>query len=192
MQTFDYLSRGGGIAGTAVAEGVRARDGAASVAIVGAEPHRLYSRVLLPHVLRGKVTEDKTFLRAESFYDDKRLRLFSGVAAVKADPASRQVTLAGGEIIGYSKALLIATGGAPRRLVCPGAAEADALYFQTLEDTRRIAEQGKLIVHFSPWRDERPIAVDGSGKLERLRFRDLLALERFGLFVDVYELPSKK
>ena len=60
------------------------------------------------------------------------------------------------------------------------------------EDTRRIAEQGRLIAHFSPWRDERPAAVDGSGKLERLRLGDFFALERFGLFVDVYDLRPTK
>lgn len=58
------------------------------------------------------------------------------------------------------------------------------------EDTRRIAEQGRLIQHFSPWRDERPVAVDGSGKLDRLRLADLWALERFGHFVDVYAFPE--
>lgn len=58
------------------------------------------------------------------------------------------------------------------------------------DDTRRILEQGRRIAHFGPWRDERPVAVDGSGKLERLDFDDLFALDRFGHFVDVYTLQS--
>lgn len=58
-------------------------------------------------------------------------------------------------------------------------------------DVRRIAGEGRRIAHFSPWREERSSAVDGSGKLERLDLKDLLALERFGLFVDVYILPPR-
>ncbi|MDP3727101.1 MAG: hypothetical protein Q8R35_00500 [bacterium] len=70
------------------------------------------------------------------------------------------------------------------------------------EDTRRIAEQGRRIAHFSPWRaagegeprqgrDDRPAAVDGSGKLQRLSLKELWALERFGFFVDVYVISVK-
>ncbi|MBI4132356.1 MAG: hypothetical protein HY474_01855 [Candidatus Sungbacteria bacterium] len=56
-------------------------------------------------------------------------------------------------------------------------------------DTRRIAERATLIARFNPWRIGRSFAPDGSGKLDRLSFADLLDLERFGLFVDVYRLP---
>jgi NAD(P)H-nitrite reductase large subunit len=56
MRTYDHLIIGGGIAGTMAAETVRQHDATATIAIIGAETHRLYSRVLLPHVLRGKST----------------------------------------------------------------------------------------------------------------------------------------
>jgi NAD(P)H-nitrite reductase large subunit len=139
MKVYDYIIVGGGIAGTVAAETVRQREPASSVAIIGAEPHRLYSRVLLPHVLRGKSTEAQVFLRAQESYADKRIDYLSGAAVVRVDSAARRLTLADGTEIGYAKALLIATGGAARRLSCPGAAEAEVLHFQTLDDTRRIA-----------------------------------------------------
>lgn len=139
MRVFDHLIIGGGIAGTTAAETVRQRDASASIAIVGTEPHRLYSRVLLPHVLRGKASETQSFLRTPESYDDKRIVFLPGMTAIGLDTIARQVALADGDRIGYGKSLLIATGGAPRQVDCPGAAEADIMYFQTFDDTRRIA-----------------------------------------------------
>lgn len=58
------------------------------------------------------------------------------------------------------------------------------------DDVRRIAERGALLAHFSPWKTPRPVSYDGSGKLERLSLTELWTLERFGLFVDVYQLSQ--
>lgn len=138
MQRFDHIIIGAGIAGTMAAETIRARDASATICIVGDEPHRLYSRVLLPHVVRGKSSEEKAFLRTEASYEEKQFAFRKGVAVASVDPAAHVVRFADGSEASYDKALLIATGGSVRKLSCPGADEADVMYFQTLDDAQRI------------------------------------------------------
>lgn len=139
METFDHLIIGGGISGTSAAEAIRARQPEATIAIIGAETHRLYSRVMLPHVLHGKSTEEKVFLRTENFYEQQRFTFYSGIAVTSVDPIARTVMLADGRAFRFRTALLIATGGDVRTLSCPGAESAEPMYFQTLDDMRRIA-----------------------------------------------------
>ncbi len=137
---YDYIIIGGGIAGTTAAETIRTRDAGASVLIISAEQHRLYSRVILPHVVRGKVAEEKAFLRTADFYKEKNIELRTGIAATGIDTNARVVRLSDESSVVYEKALLIATGGTPRKLTLPGADAADVLYFQTLEDSRRLID----------------------------------------------------
>ncbi|MDO8500071.1 MAG: hypothetical protein Q7S66_05480 [bacterium] len=56
------------------------------------------------------------------------------------------------------------------------------------EDTKQLLSGAKLIQRFSQWKNPRNQAFDGSGKIGHLSFAELLQMERFGLFVDVYEL----
>ncbi|MEY4723702.1 MAG: hypothetical protein RLZZ324_1215, partial [Candidatus Parcubacteria bacterium] len=140
MKAFDHIIIGGGICGTMAAEAIRARTPDASVLIVGAESHRLYSRVMLPHVIRGRTSEDKAFLRAEESYSEKGIDFLRGVEVTAVDPSARVVTFSNGDSARYVTALLIATGGSVRKLSCAGAEIADAMYFQTMDDMRRIKE----------------------------------------------------
>ncbi len=143
MSSHDYIIIGGGVAGTTAAETIRGRDAVASILIIGAERHPLYSRVILPHVVRGKVTEEKAFLRTVDSYKEKRIDFRAGVAATAVDTTARSVRLSDATSVTYEKALLIATGGTPRKLTLPGADEADILYFQTYEDAQRLIDAQK-------------------------------------------------
>lgn len=134
---YDHVIIGTGIAGTGAAEVIRQRQPEASILLVGNESHRLYSRVLLPHLIRGKA-EETVFLKKADFYVQQRIETAFGVTATKIEPQSKTVHLSDGRAVEYGK-LLIATGGAARRLDCPGADAADPLSFQTLDDARRIA-----------------------------------------------------
>ncbi len=150
MSTLDHIIIGGGIAGTTAAETIRVRDANATILIVGNEPYPLYSRVILPHVVRGKVAEEKAFLRTTDSYTEKRITYRSGVAAERIDTATRTVFFSDGSAAVYDKALLIATGGTPRTLTVPGAEHANVLSFQTLDDARRLIDATRArsaIVH---------------------------------------------
>jgi NAD(P)H-nitrite reductase large subunit len=137
VRTIDHLIIGGGAAGTTAAEVIRSKDADATVAIVSAEAHRLYSRVLLPNVVRGKIPEASAFLRTDAHYQDRRIELMTGRSVVAIDGVKRVVRLADGEELAYGK-LLLATGGTPRRLDCPGGDNPEILSFQTIEDARAL------------------------------------------------------
>jgi NADPH-dependent 2,4-dienoyl-CoA reductase/sulfur reductase-like enzyme len=61
-----YVILGNGIAGQTCAEELRKLDPGASITMLAAEPHPLYSRVALPGFIRGQVREDKVMLRSRS------------------------------------------------------------------------------------------------------------------------------
>ena len=122
MQSVDYLIIGGGIAGTAAAETIRAHDVSSSIAILEREPHPLYSRVLIPHYLKKKIERERLFLRTTSDYEKQRISFYPDTIMAGCDIERREVTaLLGGsvdgskEIFSYKK-LLLATGGAPNPL----------------------------------------------------------------------------
>ncbi len=136
-QHVDYLIIGGGIAGVTAAENIRARDANGTIRILGQEKHALYSRVLLPHVVRGQVPEQKAFLRTPNALPDKRIDYVTGVRVASVVPGRRVAVLADGTEQSYGK-LLIAAGGTSRRLDCPGAKDANCIYLQTLDDARQL------------------------------------------------------
>ncbi len=137
MERFDHIIIGGGVAGVTAAETIRGRDSGASVLVAGEERHALYSRVLLPHVIRGKTAEEKAFLRQPGHFEKLGIAYRTGVAAARVDARAKTVTFSDGSSASYGK-LLVATGGSARPLDVPGAKEAGCLQFQTLDDMRAI------------------------------------------------------
>src|SRR3989338_531985 len=126
----NYLIIGGGIAGTTAAEELRKRDAQADITLVSEEHHPLYSRVLLPHYLKGKIPRERVFLKREHWYGEQRIEWLPGVIAQYLDPRNKFVGLSNGREYPYDK-LLIATGAEVRSL------EGDARgvsYFRTLDD----------------------------------------------------------
>ncbi|HTK60677.1 MAG TPA: NAD(P)/FAD-dependent oxidoreductase [Candidatus Baltobacteraceae bacterium] len=137
MREVEVLIVGGGVAGTTAAETYRAGGGAGEVVIVSDEAHPLYSRVLLPHAVKGKISPDKTFLKKLEFYAEKSIETLFGRSVTHVDYGRRIVALDGGEEISYRK-LVIAIGGKPRAWDVPGA-DADVLRLQTYEDAAAVA-----------------------------------------------------
>jgi|GEM_PF-1981458 NADPH-dependent 2,4-dienoyl-CoA reductase/sulfur reductase-like enzyme len=117
---FDFLILGGGIAGITAAETIRSRDAAASVAVVGAEPWRPYSRVALADVVTGDKSGPELELRPPGHWPARGIELVTGRRAVAVDADAHEVAFDDGSRLGYGK-LLIATGARPRRLDVPGA-----------------------------------------------------------------------
>ncbi|MBP6881266.1 MAG: NAD(P)/FAD-dependent oxidoreductase [Candidatus Pacebacteria bacterium] len=139
-----YLIIGGGIAGTACAETLRKEDKNARIIIVSDEPHRLYSRVLLtkPNFFHGKIPFDRIFLKDDKWYQDQKIELWLGRKAVHLDPVEHKITLDNTEVLKYEK-LLLAVGGAPRRLDIPGADKKGIYYLRTIDETKEIIEAVK-------------------------------------------------
>ncbi len=131
-----YVIVGGGIAGTTAAEELRKIDPNGSIVLISEEMHRLYSRVLLPHYVKGKVERERCFLKKETWYGEKGIEVSFGVSVVKLDTKNKCVATSDGRERAYDK-LLIATGGEVKTL-----SEHDrrTCYFRTLDDADHLLQ----------------------------------------------------
>jgi 3-phenylpropionate/trans-cinnamate dioxygenase ferredoxin reductase subunit len=128
---------GGGLAAQRCAEGLRRRGYEAPVQIVCAEPEAPYDRPpLSKQVLAGGAEEETIGFRPSWWYEEKGIELLLGVRAERLDPAAQTLELDSGNSLVYEK-LLIATGGAPRRLPCLEGYE-NVHYLRTLADAGRL------------------------------------------------------
>ena len=142
MKNVDFLVIGGSAAGTTAAEVIRQLNPQSSVTIITDENHEQYSRVLLPHYIRGKVQREQVFLKKANWYLGKNIELVKGTKAVSLNPESHIVTFGDGEQIQYKK-LLIAIGGDVNRLNITGSDLANILYLRTIEDADSVIEAAK-------------------------------------------------
>jgi NADPH-dependent 2,4-dienoyl-CoA reductase/sulfur reductase-like enzyme len=142
MSDAGVLIVGGGLAGQRCAETLRRRGYEEPVRIVCAEAERPYDRPPLSKgVLGGSVEEAATAFRPSEWYEEQGVELLLGARAERLDPESRLVLLEGGEELPYGR-LLIASGGAPRRLPFLEGFE-NVHYLRTFGDARRLkAELG--------------------------------------------------
>ncbi len=105
-----YVIIGGGIAGTTAAEELRKRDDSAFITIIEHEEHPCYSRVLLPHYVKGVVVREKVFLKKLEWYTQSRIELMLGTRVTAIDTTNKFVAIDNGRELPYD-ALLIAAGG---------------------------------------------------------------------------------
>lgn len=130
MSEFEYVLVGGGMTAHAAAQGIRSVDPRGTIAMLTEEPERPYARPPLSKALwTGQQEEGSIWLP-----EVPGLTVRTGARAVRIDRTSREVVLEGGERIRYGR-LLLATGGAPRRL--PFGADG-VVYFRTVADYRRV------------------------------------------------------
>jgi NADPH-dependent 2,4-dienoyl-CoA reductase/sulfur reductase-like enzyme len=110
---------GNGPAGVIGAETIRKHAPGDDILLIGDEPEPPYSRMAIPYLLQGQVSESGTYLRKTAGHFD-RLRIRQLTARVSdLDCAARRLTLDDGTSIGFDK-LLLATGSIPIRAPVPG------------------------------------------------------------------------
>ena len=129
-----YVIIGGGIAGTSAAEQLRKLDPTSEITILSNEQHPLYSRVLLPHYVVGKVPRERVFLKKMDWYTEQNIHL-AYQEVTRIDTAQNQVEVASGATYTYTK-LLIAGGGILRRM--PFQNHEQVYHLQTIEDADRV------------------------------------------------------
>jgi 3-phenylpropionate/trans-cinnamate dioxygenase ferredoxin reductase subunit len=143
---------GASLAGLRAAEELRARGFDGTITVVGDEPHQPYDRPpLSKQVLAGTWGPERIALAvsADGGLDGLALDWRLGERATALDPRAREVTLAGGERLGYD-GLVIATGARPREL--PGTEGLTGAYtLRTLDDCEAIraaldASPGRVVV----------------------------------------------
>src|SRR5207302_3488627 len=130
MRDYTYVIVGGGMTADAAVEGIRLADPAGPLAVIGAEPHPPYNRPPLSKGLWKGDPEGGIWRQAATTGAELHL----GRRVVGIDLQGRSVTDDRGVQYGFKK-LLLATGGAPRRLPLQSD---QVIYFRTLDDYRRL------------------------------------------------------
>jgi len=129
-KNYRYLIVGGGMTADAAVHGIRERDRTGNIAMLCGEKHPPYDRPPLSKKLWTGKPLDSIWRKAEQAGVD----LFLDTRAVSGDTARKTITDNRGEVYDYEK-LLLATGGAPRRLPF---ADDGVIYFRTLDDYQRL------------------------------------------------------
>ncbi len=112
---------GTGHGGAQAAIALRQHGFTGSILLVGRDPNPPYERPpLTKDYLSGKRTFDRMLIRPPAFWEERGIALKLGANVGKVDPAAKELTVSGGETIGYGT-LIWAAGGDARRLSCPGA-----------------------------------------------------------------------
>jgi NAD(P)H-nitrite reductase large subunit len=128
---------GNGPAGVVAAETLRKTDPGASITLIGDEPEPPYSRMALPYVMMGNISEAGTHLRKGADHY-ARLKIDLRQDRVeRVDTAARSLRFKDGASLGYDR-LLIATGSHPIRLPIPGIDLPGVHSCWTLNDARQI------------------------------------------------------
>jgi nitrite reductase (NADH) large subunit len=147
---------GGGIAGQAVCEAVRALDPEIPLTLVCGEPYRPYDRVRLGTLLAPEGGGVEALrLRPDTWYEDARVRVLTGVRVAELDPELGRAALADGTDILFDRAVLC-TGSDP---LVPPLENADAHGVHVFRDPADCA----AIRTAAP--DARRAAVIGGGLL---------------------------
>lgn len=135
---------GNGMAGSRVAEDIRAQDAQRLVdlTVIGDESHHAYNRILLSGVLAGRHRVNDIALTLPDWHETNDVTLLSGSAAVGIDRTARMVTTADGRTVPYD-VLVLATGSRAWTPPVAGLVSGDQLMpgahvFRTLDDCQAI------------------------------------------------------
>src|SRR2546421_6076739 len=141
MPDYTHLIVGGGMTADAAAQAIREAEPGASIGLVSAEPHPPYDRPPLSKALWKGEPEEKIWRKTAA--TGATLHLGRRVTAI--DPRRHQATDDRGTTYRFKK-LLLATGGAPRRLPLK---TDQIIYFRTLDDYRRLRALATQTVRFA-------------------------------------------
>ncbi len=140
---------GAGQAGGQTAYSLRQGGFAGEITIIGDESAPPYQRPPLSKAyFKGEMDAERLFLKPLDYYAEHRIDLITGEAATAIDLAAKQVSLAGGRVLGWDK-LVIATGARPRKLSLPGGDLENITELRTLADVdqlKKLATPGARMV----------------------------------------------
>lgn len=143
MRTYKYIIVGGGLSGASAIKGIREHDKGGPVLLVGAERHMPYDRPPLSKKLwLGKKAVEDIFIDPPGFYEQNGVDVRLGTRAVSLDTKGRILADDSGASFGYEK-LLIATGGAPKRLAIPGGDIEGVCYYRSLDDYNSLRDRAQ-------------------------------------------------
>ena len=150
-----FVIVGAGLTGAKAAEALRADGFTGRVVLLGEEIERPYNRPpLSKDYLQGKSAKDEIYVHPEHWYAEHDVELRVNTRVTGLELAAHQVSVTGGERIGYEK-LLLATGSDVRRLMVPGAGFDGVYYLRRLTDCEALkaafAVAGRVAIIGGGW-----------------------------------------
>jgi NADPH-dependent 2,4-dienoyl-CoA reductase/sulfur reductase-like enzyme len=137
-----HVILGNGPAGVIAAETIRKQRAEDDIVVVGDEPEPPYSRMAIPYLLMGNISEEGTYLRKDKdHFAQQRIQMRAGRARA-VDTDARHVQLDDGTVLPFDR-LLIATGATPIRPPIRGMDLAGVHPCWTLADARKIMALAK-------------------------------------------------
>ncbi|MCE5185143.1 MAG: FAD-dependent oxidoreductase [Planctomycetaceae bacterium] len=138
---FKYIVIGGGLAGCYALDGIRSQDPKGSALLISSEDHLPYDRPPLTKKLWfGKKKVEDIFIHDSKHFADNGIEVLLNTRAETVDARNKTVTCGNGAVYRYEK-LLLATGGAPRRLDIEGGRLEELYYYRYLDDFLRLRSQ---------------------------------------------------
>ena len=131
MEQFKYAIVGGGLAALSAVEAIAELDPEGSMLLIGAEAHQPYDR---PPLSKALWTGQKQEAEIIHPLVHPRLTTHLGRKVATIDPAAKTLTDEQGKVYAWDK-LLLATGGAPRKLPF---SDDGVIYLRTLDDYQKL------------------------------------------------------
>jgi NAD(P)H-nitrite reductase large subunit len=116
---------------------MRQYDQTSEILVFSEEPHGIYSRPLLDHLLGGKIDKTRVLYRGMDFYTKHNAQPVLSQKVVAIRPEEHAIVTEAGATYTYDK-LLIATGGLPIVPPMPGLDVRGVYTFTRLDDVRSI------------------------------------------------------
>jgi NADPH-dependent 2,4-dienoyl-CoA reductase/sulfur reductase-like enzyme/nitrite reductase/ring-hydroxylating ferredoxin subunit len=133
-----FIILGAGAAGNAAAETLRQDGFQGRILMITNDPHLPYDRPNLSKgYLSGDAGPDALPWRTAEFYRDHDIEVLLGQSVTRVDPSRKTLTFEDGGSLVYD-ALLLATGGLPRKLDLPGAQKSNVLTLRSADDADAI------------------------------------------------------
>ena len=129
---------GAGQAGAQTSISLRLMGYEGQIVVIGDEPAPPYQRPPLSKgYLKGELSEDRLYLKPESYYSESNVDLRLSTRATRLDSQAKTLELEDGQKLDWD-ALVLATGARPRRLAVSGAKLEGVLELRTLGDVDQL------------------------------------------------------
>jgi len=130
---------GAGIAGVSAVESLRRAAPNADITLISKEHHLPYYRLNLTRYLAGEIGEHDLPIHPQSWYDEEKIELLSGMEIDNLSLKDREVELLDGSKVAYEK-LILTIGAHPFIPPFPGAHMEGVNSLRTVEDAKSILE----------------------------------------------------
>ncbi|MFC1955139.1 NAD(P)/FAD-dependent oxidoreductase [Chloroflexota bacterium] len=135
-----HLIIGSGSAGLSAAEEIRRTSVEDEIKLISAEDFSPYSPTALPHLLSGRIDEDRLPMRKDDYFDTIKATFLPGKVVTQVVPETKEVVYKDKQKETYDT-LLIASGSKAMKADIKGLDKIDHLTFHTLGECRFLQQQ---------------------------------------------------